>query len=136
MDNTNEFSFLLKTSTHGVGVFAAHDIKKGSWLRLFAENNPIRLLKKDEIPLLFRSLCADRGDKMIAPPDFGYMPIGWYLNHSNKPNAIHDENEASGKYGRWLAARDIMAGEEITIYYNRLDEPEEGKQDFYSEFSK
>ena len=34
---TNEFSFVLKGTQYGVGVFAVHDIQKGSHLRLFGD---------------------------------------------------------------------------------------------------
>ena len=67
---------------------------------------------------------------MICPPDFGYMPVGWYLNHSSTPNAMRDLKE-SETYGRWLAARDISEGEEITINYNDLDEPDVHKEHYY-----
>ena len=38
MNKTSEFSFILKPSKYGVGVFAAHDIKKGTFLRLFGND--------------------------------------------------------------------------------------------------
>lgn len=131
MNETNEFSFVIKPAMHGVGVFATHDIKAGTLLRVFGEDNPVRLMKKEEVPEFWRDWCASRADMLICPPDFGYMPIGWYLNHSNNPNAIHDQSEATGKYGLWHAARDISAGEEITIDYNALEEPESEKKEYY-----
>lgn len=131
MNETNEFSFILKPAKYGVGVFATHDILGGTQLRVFGDNNPIRRLKKEEVPEMFRDWCASKGDELICPPDFGYMPIGWYLNHSNTPNAVHDEKEAAGSYGLWRSARDIKAGEEITIDYNELEEPEEDRKEYY-----
>ncbi len=53
------------------------------------------------------------------------MPIGWYLNHAKVPNASRDKSY------RWYASRDIKAGEEITIDYNSLEEPEEAKEGYY-----
>ncbi len=130
MNQTNEFSFVLRAANHGVGVFALHDIAKDTPMRLFGENNPRRILKKDETPEQFRNFCADRGDTMICPPDFGYMPLGWYLNHSEDPNTeprgFYDE-----KGYHFFARRDIKVDEEITIDYNTLEEPEEGKEYFY-----
>jgi|SRR3989344_2728807 len=124
---TNEFSFILKPSQHGIGVFAAQDIKKGTFLRLFAtDEHPeeSRILNKKDVPELFRSYCIDKGDKLACPEDFGWMKIGWYLNHSKTPNA---------KYENWecFATRDILAGEEILIDYNTLEEPKEAKEDYY-----
>ncbi len=52
------------------------------------------------------------------------MEIGWYVNHSNTPNAHH----LNYKY---YALRDIKAGEEIVIDYNTLEEAEEAKEDYY-----
>lgn len=133
MNITDEFSFILKPSSHGVGVFAVHDIKKDTPMRVFADNNPRRLLKKESVPELFREYCADRGSMMICPPDFGYLPLGWYMNHSSQPNT-----EPRGAYTeetgyRFFAIRDILAEEEITIDYNLLEEPEDSKQSYYAQ---
>ena len=125
----DEFSFMLRPSPHGVGVFAIHSIAAGEPLRLFAEEEGIDLdlLERTatDVPPAFRKLCIFRGAKMVCPLDFGHIPIGWYMNHSFTPNAVRD-----GSY-RWYAARDIAPGEEILIDYNCLDEPEEEKEDFY-----
>ena len=90
---TTEFSFILKPSEHGVGVFAAQDIAKGAYLRLFGDEklyeNRIRILAADQVPKIFKDYCMDRGDKLVCPEDFGCMPVGWYLNHSKSPNAEH-----------------------------------------------
>lgn len=127
-NKTNEFSFILKPSKHGIGVFATHNIKNGTLLRLFGKEklneNRVRMLNKLKVPKLFHEHCIDRGKKIMCPEDFGNMPVGWYLNHSRKPNAI-DKNY------HWYAARDIKDGEEILIDYNSLEEPEEGKEKYY-----
>lgn len=57
---TTEFSFVLKPSEHGVGVFAVEDIKKDTHLRLFGDRETIDLRslvrKKEDIPrLLYES---------------------------------------------------------------------------------
>ena len=135
MDSTSEFSFILKPSEHGIGVFAAHDITKGVHLRLFGdEKNQLiqfrdRLLFKREIPELFREYCIDRGESMKCPPDFGCIPIGWYLNHSKELNASRGEKVNDN--WEFYATRDILAGEEILIDYNSLDESEEAKESYY-----
>lgn len=135
MDTTSEFSFVLKPSEHGVGVFAVHDIKAGALLRLFGdEGNQLvqfkdRLLPKKEVPELFQNYCIDRGEFMKCPQDFGCIPIGWYLNHSKNPNA----NPGGRRNDDWefYATRDISAGEEILTNYNSFDEPEESKEGYY-----
>jgi len=127
-DTTNEFSFLLKPGEHGVGVFATHDIKKGTYLRLFGEEkdgwNNVRYLADDDPPKPFKDFCIDRKVGMLCPSDFGAMPVGWYVNHSKSPNAIH-------KNYLWYGVRDIAEGEEITIDYNTFEEPEELKEEYY-----
>lgn len=127
-NRTTEFSFLLKPSEHGIGVFAAHNIKHGTYLRLFGDKrnteHQIRRLKRVDIPEVFRGYCIDRREEMICPKDFGCMPVGWYLNHSKNPTAVHKDYH-------YYASRDIKEGEEITIDYNTLEEPGESKQDYY-----
>jgi SET domain-containing protein len=46
------------------------------------------------------------------------------LNHSETPNAVHRDYE-------YYALVNIRAGEEITIDYNSLGEPEDAKEDYY-----
>lgn len=135
MDTTSEFSFVLKPSTHGIGVFAAHRIMAGAHLRLFGdEDNQLvqfsdRLRPKREIPELFQQYPIDRGEFVKGPQDFGCMPIGWYLNHSNDSNA--KRGKSVNDHWEFYAARDIAAGEEILIDYNSLEEPEEAREDYY-----
>jgi len=52
------------------------------------------------------------------------MEFGWFLNHSKKPNAYHKNYE-------YYALNNIKAGEEITVDYNTLEEPENAKDDYY-----
>jgi SET domain-containing protein len=129
MDATTEFSFFLKPAEHGVGVFAAHDIKLGTYLRFFGSQtdpNEVSIVrKKEDVPEFFRQYCVSRGDILYCPKDFGCMEIGWHVNHSKTPNAYHREYN-------YYALRDIKAGEEITIDYNSLEEPEDVKEDYYS----
>ena len=133
MAQTNEFSFILKPTAHGVGVFSVHKISKDTHLRLFVDEETTkyesRVFKKDLVPQSFWGHCIDRGDTLICPSDFGAMPIGWYLNHSETPNAIPGKNPNQHRRYRWYAAQDIDAGEEILVNYNALGEPGE---DFYN----
>ena len=66
-----------------------------------------------------------RGEELVCPEDFGCMPAGWYLNHSSKGfNAVHKNFD-------WFADRDILAGEEILIDYNALEEPLQDRSEYY-----
>lgn len=130
MNATNEFSFLLKPSAYGVGVFAAHDIPEGTHLRLFGDKETIDLRSiertKDSVPEVFRDFCMDRGDTLVCPQDFGHMHVGWYLNHSKDSNTYRDTDY------KWYASKDIKEGEEILIDYNSLEEPTEAKAEYYN----
>lgn len=125
-DKTTEFSFLLKPAEYGVGVFAVHDIKAGTYLRLFGEEGGEVSIarKKEDVPQFFQQYCVDRGDTMLCPKDFGCMEVGWFLNHSKNPSAYHRNYD-------FYALRDILTGEEITIDYNALEESKEAKKEFY-----
>ena len=114
MSRTTERSFILSPSTiHGVGVFATHDIEQGTKLRLFARSEKVKFVgKKPKAPFgnyYVPCLCGRYG----RPVDFGRMSIGWYLNHSDSPNAARSEY-------KYYALRDIKTGEEITIDYRTL----------------
>ncbi len=125
---TTEFSFVLRPGAHGVGVFATHAIAKGAPLRLFGDHadagEEVRILKRSDIPESFIQHCIIEGNELHCPMDFGKMQIGWYLNHSKEPNAIHTDF-------LYFAARDIAADEEILIDYNSLEEPEDEKAAYY-----
>ncbi len=130
-NTTNEFSFILKPSKFGVGVFATHNIAKDTYLRLFGDEKTgvetgsnERFFDIKDIPEPFQSYCVNFGKKLMCPADFGRMPIGWYLNHSKTPNALNKDYD-------YYASRDIKEGEEILIDYNSLQEPEEVKEDYY-----
>ena len=125
---TTEFSFILKPAEHGIGVFATHNIKVKTFLRLFGDKNKnyqaLFVRNKKDVPKNFESYCIDRGKKLICPNDFGSMDIGWYLNHSKTPNAFHCNYN-------YYALRNIKTGEEITINYNTLEEPKKTRENYY-----
>jgi hypothetical protein len=125
---TTEFSFKLQPSNHGIGVFATHDIKNGSFLRLFANENEGNVMTSERnsknVPEKFHQFCMVINNKLICPKDFGHMAVGWYLNHSNTPNAHHKDYQ-------YYASSDIKEGEEITIDYNTLEEDEDTKDSYY-----
>lgn len=129
MNTTNEFSFVVKPAEFGVGVFATHDIAQGTHLRLFVDEDTTvhesRILEKTGVPESFHGHCLDRGDTMVCPPDFGALPIGWYVNHSDTPNAAPGENPNPHRKYRWYALRDIKEGEEVLFNYSALEEPGE-----------
>lgn len=133
----SEYSFMVKPSPlGGVGVFAAHDIPKGT--KLFNPNFNLRKLKIKDIPEPFLQYCIYVNDEeCYAPERFDRMEIGWYINHSDNPNIARNnqvsfEEAVNNLQARSThATRDIKAGEEILMNYNDLDEPEHIKEDYY-----
>lgn len=113
-DITNQFSFILKPSSiQGVGVFSAHSIKKDTLLDLFPEDSRKHLL--ENIPKEFRKYTLKDGKYCYGPKRFNCICAGWYLNHSDTPNAYL-------KNDNYYALRNLKKNEEITIDYNIFDE--------------
>ncbi len=117
---TDEFLFILKPSPiEGVGVFTATKIKKGPQLRLFQNSEKIRFIAYTSATAkqhgkLLKRYCVESTKGYFCPDDFGRMSIGWYLNHSKRPNAFH-------KNYTYYTKRDIEKDKEITIDYSTLD---------------
>jgi SET domain-containing protein len=118
------YARLRSSRIHGVGVVAIRDIPKGT--PVFAEDDEdiLWIEKKDigEVPPAIRELyedfCVAKGDKYGCPKDFDKLTVAWYLNHSDEPNVVADENY------RFYALRDIKAGEELTADYNTYSDAE------------
>ncbi len=113
---TDELSFVLRPSgIAGVGVFVTHPVAKGAYLAMFYDDT-VRRIRYEEMELnpQLKAFCLtygiERREYVCVPHNFAQMEIGWFLNHSSNPNATHD--------GKWIALRDIAAGEEITIDYS------------------
>lgn len=122
MQKTTEFSFMLKPRPSGdLGVFAAHDIAKGT--EIFHKPFVVRMLKAADIPDEFRSYClACNEEESACPQEFDRMEIGWYMNvsstHANIAKKIDREYASTVELleaNTFYAMRDIEAGEEILI---------------------
>lgn len=113
---TDQFSFMLRPSgIEGIGVFATHNIAKGTYLRLFSPSERVKIRKENKNHYVFlHRYSVELEGAFHGPEDFGRMSIGWYLNHGKRPNAEH-------RNYRYYAKRDIRAGDEITIDYNTLE---------------
>src|SRR3990167_9644051 len=97
----------------GVGVFTTEVIKKGVEAPLFAKGERYKLIKTNKPDFLTKRFCPyDKPRKGYwCPQDFHRMSIGWYINHSAKPN-ISATN--------WKTTRFIRPGEELTTDYSKL----------------
>lgn len=111
------YTRLKPSKIHGVGVIAIRDIPKGT--PVFAEDDDdiVWVDKKDTGNLppplreFYDDFCIVKGDMYGCPKNFDKLTIAWYLNSSDKPNVVADENY------RFYALRDIKAGEELTADY-------------------
>ena len=76
-NTTDEYSFILKPSKHGVGVFAVHGIKKGTLLKLLGPNHDDYIERSEvDVPVMFRPYCVSKGDGvLICPRYFGQMSV-------------------------------------------------------------
>jgi SET domain-containing protein len=91
-----------KSVIHGIGVFTNKNIKKGEVFY--------------EVPLDFIFELPEPRTTEISKGNFvsDNMVLNW-INHSCKPSTILDR---SGEIPKLIAARDIIAGEEITCDYD------------------
>jgi SET domain-containing protein len=67
------------------------------------------------LPAAIRQLYEDFGmvwgTRIGVPPTLNMLSVGWYVNHSARPNVEADEA------GRFRALRSIRKGEELTADY-------------------
>jgi SET domain-containing protein len=125
MGKWTEFSFILKPSPiGGIGVFATHDIPAGK--QAFSGQFSPRKMAIKDVHADFLKYCIFVNDEeCLCPERFDRMEIGWFLNHSDKPNI------AKNAEGLTIAVRDIKAGDEILCDYNQLNEPDHLKEAYY-----
>jgi hypothetical protein len=135
---STEFSFVIKACAGGgIGVFATHDIAKGTLL--FATPFALRRMMIQDVPVeLLKYVIYVNDQECITPERFDRMEIGWYINHSHDGNIgrlipidASKNHEEALRVRSIHALKDIKAGEEILIDYNNLQEPEHLKQDYY-----
>jgi len=113
----------LKASSHGVGVFAIREIKKG--FRLFEGDNGavVRVPRSvvDRIPdaelsQMYVDFCPRRDGNFVAPVDFNQLTMSWYMNHSFDPNVLANQSL------QFTATRTVPVGEELTIDYSTISD--------------
>jgi hypothetical protein len=105
---------LAPSRTHGVGVFTTRAVPRGARLALFDPDDWrfVRRPRGEELALC-RRFGVEDGDGFHCPARWDRMSIGWYLNHSTRPNV-----RITGMRAR--AARRIRADEELTVDYRVL----------------
>lgn len=112
----HKFLFYLNVNAKGnIGIFAAQDVPKGAYLPIFAQDD-YHLWRKSTIAKLaagtehLLGMCVLDSSGAHGPKDFNRPSIGWYIRNSGEegPTAFH-------KNYKFYAARDIAAGEEVTV---------------------
>ena len=111
-----------RSRIHGVGVLAIRDIPRGT--RLFrGEDERVVWVRRGAIrrlPLELRKLYTDFGmawgERIGVPRTLNMLSVGWYLNHSARPNTRADDD------GRFYALRRIRKGEELTADYRTFSD--------------
>ena len=111
---------------HGVGVFAIRDIPKGK--NPMQENRyadfvtvPVYEITgdpsiPDSLKQLVKDMCPEEdGQYWIPPFSLNEIGVSYYLNHSKTPNMVEVD-------GEFETARDIKAGEELTVDYGTYGE--------------
>ncbi len=114
---------LQPSGHHGVGVFAIRRIPKGI--------NPIELPEPPELvnlteedvraqPVGIRKMIRQyavkqNGHYVFSTLGFNIVELEYFVNHSNEPNLVFDEDE-----GCYRTARPIAPGEELTCDYNHF----------------
>jgi hypothetical protein len=106
-----------RSRTHGVGVLAIRDIPART-LVFRGESERVTWVSRAAVrrlPAAIRALYEDfgmvSGDRLGVPPNLNALSVGWYVNHSRRPNL------EAGDDGRFRSLRRIRKGEELTADY-------------------
>ena len=111
------YARIARSSIHGVGVRAIRDIPAGTAVFrgeservVWVSRAAVRRLPK-ALRQLYEDFAMAWDDRYGVPRTMNMLSVGWYLNHSNRPNVAADES------GRFHSLRRIRKGEELTADY-------------------
>lgn len=102
--------YIAKSRIHGIGLFAAANIEKGTIIWDFDPN--VDKILDGKPTKEQEDYCWRENDKYIIPGDKAR-----YINHSDDPNTV-----VVYYGGPTIAIRNILAGEEITENYQYDDD--------------
>ena len=112
---------LKESAIHGIGLFAAEPIKKGTiiWrldrpIDQFLDDVDLARISEAARQMMFKYSYLDPvlKKRVLCGDDARFM------NHSESPNC---DDRMDGEGGVTVAARDIAAGEELTCDYRKID---------------
>jgi uncharacterized protein len=111
------YARIARSRVHGVGVLAIRDIPAGMHVFRGEDERVVWVSRAmvRRLPAALRSLYEDFGmlwgDSLGVPRTLNMLSVGWYLNHSERPNVEADDD------GRFVTLRRIRKGEELTADY-------------------
>lgn len=117
-------TYLAQSKIDGLGLFTSVPIKKGELVWSFNPHFDKCIEDKDKcaLPDHIQRYIERHGFKDI---ESGYWILDGgndlYVNHSNTPNVIETGDIENGVTRDLIAARDILAGEELTENYIEFD---------------
>ena len=128
LPDVNCFTRLRPSSIHGVGVFAIRDIPKG--MNIFCDDRSEMVWiksseiegKNGEIRKLYGDFCIIKNGKYGCPKGFNNLTVSWYIN---EPADGKESNVVRCHEYDFEAARDIQAGEELTVDYSTYSEEQD-----------
>lgn len=116
------YARIARSRIHGVGVRAIRDIPSGTAV-FRGESERVVWVPRAAVrrlPRALRQLYVDfamlSDGRYGVPRTMNMLSVGWYLNHSDRPNVEADES------GRFHALRRIRKGEELTADYRTFSE--------------
>ncbi len=111
------YARIARSRIHGVGVRAIRDIPAGTFV-FRGESERVAWVSRAAVrrlPAALRKLYEDfgmlSGGRLGVPPTLNMLSVGWYVNHSDRPNLEADADS------RFFALRRIRKGEELTADY-------------------
>ena len=100
-----------------MGVIAIRDIPNGAAVFngedervVWVSRATVRRLPKP-LRQLYEDFAMYWGERFGVPRTLNMLSVGWYVNHSPRPNTVADED------GRFYTLRLIRKGEELTADY-------------------
>lgn len=115
------YTRLMPSQIHGVGVFAIRDIPKGTNIFKDDMSKMVWIDTKEviansrEIRSLYDDFCVQHEGKYGCPVGFNNLTVAWYIN---EPLAGQKPNVVCRRDYDFFAAKDIKAGEELTVDYS------------------